>query len=371
MVGHRHEAAPAADRHMIFLSYARDDAVSARQLATELRDAGLPCLLDPTLSHGDVFWREALVARLAPCQLMVALESPAAAASPWVRQERQWFSDRGPVVAVGLQGDHDALRRIDAAYDGPRGRAIARSTDDMQADAGCASQRQAIQAAGQALLHACMQRLRARGPGRSGVRIDGARAWLADGRVELIRLPHSPAGQYIASMPLSNALYREFLADNPACAPPPTWHRHAWRRDDLPVTGISWFEAAACASWLGGRLPSEAAWAWAARGGAAGRTYATSDGTLSPHLAHHGAAFAQGMPASCAEHPPTPEGFHGLCGNTWDWCSDARGMHRVIRGGGWMDGEVFCRADARYRHGPVDQDACVGFRLAMDPSPVE
>lgn len=368
MVGHRLEAALAADKHMIFLSYAREDAPAARELAAELRSSGLPCLLDPTLSHGDVFWREALISRLAPCRLMATLESPAAAASPWVRQERLWFSGRGAEVAVGADGDRNALRRIDAAYDGPRGQALSRLTAEINSGASRSGERRSLHAAGEALLRACRTRPRAQSRNHGSPRFDGARAWLAGGRVELIRLPGSPAGQYIASKPLSNALYREFLADNAEFGPPPTWLRQRWNRDDLPVTGITWFEAAACASWLGGRLPSEAAWEWAARGGAAGRIYATTDGTLSPQLAHHGGDFGLGMPASSAEHPPTLDGFGGLCGNTWDWCSDASGPHRVIRGGGWMDSAAFCRVDARYRHGPVDRDACVGFRLAVDPA---
>lgn len=371
MVRNRHEAAPAAGRHMIFLSYAREDALAARQLAAELCDSGLPCLLDPTLSHGDAFWREALISRLLHCQLMATLESPAATASPWVRQERLFFSRRGPTVAVGLHGDYEALGRINAAYDGPRGQAISRSTAAMFSGASPTGERQALHAAGEAQLHGIFSRVRARGHDHEGLRFDDSRAWLAGGRVELMRLPGSPAGQYIACKPVNNALYRDFLAGNPEFAPPPTWRRRDWSCDDLPVTGVSWFEAAACAYWLGGRLPSEAAWEWAARGGVAGRTYATMDGTLCPQLAHYGEDFGRGIPTSSANHPPTRDGFHGLCGNTWDWCSDSSGPHRVIRGGGWMDSAAFCRVDARYRHGPVDRDACVGFRMALDPVSVE
>jgi formylglycine-generating enzyme required for sulfatase activity len=200
--------------------------------------------------------------------------------------------------------------------------------------------------------------------------VDGQRAWLADGRIELIRIPGSSGGQYLAIHPITNALYREFLKAMPEVSPPPTWARTSWIEDNIPVTGITWYEALACAIWYGGKLPTEASWYWAALGGAQHRRYATVDGSLTDQTAHFGVAFGEGMPVPTGTYQATEEGFDGLCGNTWDWCSDIDGPFRSIRGGGWMDDETFCRTDSRYRHAPIDRDACVGVRLALDVSDV-
>jgi hypothetical protein len=346
---------------MIFVSHAREDAAVARALAAELVAAGLPCFIDPSLPQGDVFWRDALIARLASCRLMASVWSPAADASPWVQQERRWFAASGIEIVVDARGDSDAVHRIARAYDGPRGPAALASSNLHEIDGDCGVARTSLHEAGErrqweAVARGCQAR----------PRFDGVQAWLADGRIALVRVTGSPDGQYVATRPLSNALYREFLAAEPAFPPPPTWARAGWDADDLPVTGVTWFEAAACARWFGGRLPSEAAWHWAACGGGENRNYATATGRLAPSLAHFGAAFGEGMPVPAGTYAATPEGFDGLCGNTWDWCSDAAGPFHVIRGGGWMDDAVFCRTGARYRHAPVDRDACVGLRLALD-----
>jgi formylglycine-generating enzyme required for sulfatase activity len=76
----------------------------------------------------------------------------------------------------------------------------------------------------------------------------------------------------------------------------------------------------------------------------------------------------------------------GLCdllGNVWEWCLDWRanypggsvrdwaalssGSLRVIRGGGWNHGELYCRSGARYGADPDGRRADIGFRLALAP----
>ncbi len=361
---------------MIFISYAREDAAAAQRLWRELSDARLPCLIDPPLPHGDAFWRDRLARQMAGCSLMVALQSPHADASPWVQQERRGFGGARCSVrladgaAAVLQYEpaaapHDALAMIERLWRGPRG-GSAPPTDASASPAG--------ESAAPAERIALAQRARAQfdawcSAPRPDVRpvFDGPRAWLADGRIELHRepgAPHTPDAFYLAREPVSNVLYREFAEANGIDAPP-TWQRADFAAPHAPVTGITWYEASACAAWFGGELPSEAAWAWAAQSGRRARRYATATGELAPALAHHGAAFARGAPQPATAHPPNAAGLHGLCGNTWDWCADAWGPHRAIRGGGWMDDAAFCSVAARYRNAPIDRDACVGLRIAL------
>jgi formylglycine-generating enzyme required for sulfatase activity len=133
---------------------------------------------------------------------------------------------------------------------------------------------------------------------------------------------------------------------------------------EAPVVGVTWVEALACAYWFGGTLPSEAHWEDAAS--VHGRfKYATASGRLSQALAHYDKPFASGTPVPQRDYSPTPSGFFGMCGNTWDWCSDSWDTHRAIRGGCWMDSERFCDTRARYRNAPVDRDTAVGFRVQI------
>jgi formylglycine-generating enzyme len=167
---------------------------------------------------------------------------------------------------------------------------------------------------------------------------------------------------------------------------------------DEPVTHVSYADAAAYAKWAGKRLPTEAEWEYAARGGLAGKRYSWGD-ELRPD-GRPAANWWQGeFPArntiedGFAGRAPVerfaPNGFglYDMGGNVWEWCADWFGAdyyavspasdpkgppvgdERVIRGGSWMCSENYCtnyRVAGRGRTSPDSGLNNLGFRCVRD-----
>ena len=350
---------------MIFVSYSRDDSDFVRDLTYRLRSRGFPVYRDPPLVEGNPFWRDEVRRTLDLCGAMVVAWSAAAATSPWVEHEVRSYSgprgfvrvDRSPVPRSARRQvvDPDAaeawLRSFVATGD-PRG--------EPGWDGGTAEARRAEIDRQHERLSAFVAALRGDDTPESVYSDEWA---TRDGsRMRRVRVPEVDVA-WVSTVPITNEQYRSFVeaTDWP---PPPTWSRTAFREPRAPVVGVTWFEAGAYACWAGADLPTEAEWLAAASGGRPGVRFATADDVLSPDRACYGKTPGTGQPDPVDMYPPNPNGFSGMCGNTWDWCLDADGTHRVIRGGGYMDSAAFCRLDARYRNSPIDRDCCVGFRLA-------
>lgn len=105
-------------------------------------------------------------------------------------------------------------------------------------------------------------------------------------------------------------------------------------RDDHPVVHVSWDDAAAYAKWAGKRLPTEAEWEYAARGGLAGKRFPWGDDAPTestrdraniwqgrfPDLNTEVDGFVRTAPVK--KYPPNGYGLHDMAGNVWEWCSD-------------------------------------------------
>lgn len=167
--------------------------------------------------------------------------------------------------------------------------------------------------------------------------------------------------------------------------------------DDHPVTGVSWRDAQSYAAWLSAqtglryRLLSEAEWERIARAGMQSRFWwgNVSDHAFGNfgdddccHTAVEGPDTFEAT-APVRRFEPTPEGFHDLYGNVWEWIQDCYGEYdhaprdgsaqdpanctvRVVRGGSYLLPSGFARASARYRLTPGARRPDVGFRIAMD-----
>lgn len=167
---------------------------------------------------------------------------------------------------------------------------------------------------------------------------------------------------------------------------PSTWDDKdlaGFAADALPVTGVSWWGAHAYARWRGKRLPTEAEWERAARGGS-GRTFPWGDEAEADRA--NTAEGGQRGPRPAGSYPAgaTPLGVLDLAGNVAEWCADRyaagyyaaapasdptgpeSGGERVIRGGSWSQPLASAKASYRSFRAPGATSTNLGFRCAQD-----
>jgi len=165
--------------------------------------------------------------------------------------------------------------------------------------------------------------------------------------------------------------------------------------DDHPVVNVTWDEADAYCRWAGGRLPTEAEWEYAARGGKEGLIFPWGD-TVSHEQANYGKEECCGGlvsgrdrwvgTAPVGSFDPDGFGLYDMAGNAWEWCADwhddeyygrspaadpqgpSSGQLRVLRGGSWYYWPVKLRASFRGKSVPSLRSAGFGFRCLRDAS---
>jgi sulfatase modifying factor 1 len=160
-------------------------------------------------------------------------------------------------------------------------------------------------------------------------------------------------------------------------------------RERHPVVHVSWNDAMAYCEWAGTRLPTEAEWECAARGGVAGTTYPWGNELDQDDRFHcnvwrgsfpsrNTAADGYLTTAPVDAFESNGYGLYNVVGNVWEWCSDvwsrdedAPGapVHQVIRGGSYLCHESYCyryRLSARSRNSRDSSSANQGFRCVAD-----
>ncbi|MBI4265843.1 MAG: formylglycine-generating enzyme family protein [Acidobacteria bacterium] len=155
---------------------------------------------------------------------------------------------------------------------------------------------------------------------------------------------------------------------------------------DQPIVIADWEEASAFCQAVGGRLPTEAEWEHAARGGKDGAIYPWGDqppddrdGTA------NGAAFESDSARAVKSFAPNGYGLYDMAGNVWEWVADAYGGYpeeaatdplrtqpaqlRVVRGGAYGDDQGNLRVSNRNPNRARNVNVNVGFRCARDAPP--
>jgi formylglycine-generating enzyme required for sulfatase activity len=169
-------------------------------------------------------------------------------------------------------------------------------------------------------------------------------------------------------------------------------------RLDHPVVHASWNDAVAFATWSGKRLPTEAEWEFAARGGLEQAIYPWGD-ELTPGGQHMCNVWQGDFPdvntvedghagtAPVTAFEPNGYGLYNVSGNVWEWCADwfsrrhhvggprgnpkgpSVGQSKIAKGGSYLCHKSYCnryRPSARTASTPDSSTGHMGFRLAMD-----
>ncbi len=176
----------------------------------------------------------------------------------------------------------------------------------------------------------------------------------------------------------------------------PYGRRSLWRElPRHPVVHISWFDASAFCAWAGARLPTEAEWEYAARGGHVGQRFPWGD-ELTPDGEHRCNIWQGVFPeentladgylttAPVRTFEPNDFGIYQTSGNVWEWCADwfatdyysksrhqnppgpDHGTRRVMRGGSYLCHDSYChryRVAARSSNTPESSSGNLGFRV--------
>jgi iron(II)-dependent oxidoreductase len=187
---------------------------------------------------------------------------------------------------------------------------------------------------------------------------------------------------YIDRYEVTNRQYFEYCqaTGNPL---PEFWGMKEFRSGpdypDHPVVGVTHSDAEKYARWAGKRLPTEAEWEYASRGGLSDKNFPGGD-KLDSTLANFGKKY-KGI-IRVGSFPPNGYGLYDMSGNVWEWVSDyygsdyysvspaynppgpERSRFKVIRGGSWHSGAMCNQTFYRNGLSPSWVDFAVGFRCA-------
>ena len=175
---------------------------------------------------------------------------------------------------------------------------------------------------------------------------------------------------------VTQSLWQVVMGSNPS----------KFKGDDLPVEQVSWNDCQEFIGKLNGltgkkfRLPTEAEWEYAARGGKKSRGYQYSGSSNISDVAwYDGNSGSKTHPVG--KKQANELGIYDMSGNVWEWCQDwygsyvstsqtnpsgaNSGSYRVYRGGSWYNDAMRCRSSFRYPGGPGYRRDYLGLRLVL------
>jgi formylglycine-generating enzyme required for sulfatase activity len=176
-------------------------------------------------------------------------------------------------------------------------------------------------------------------------------------------------GFWLGKTPVTQAAYQRVLQVNPSC----------YQGSGRPVESVSWFEAQKFAQAVGGRLPTESEWEYAARAGSRGSRYAALEMIARPNRTTQEGTYPVGGLL------PNGFGLYDMIGNVDEWTQDwygtygsaavndpkgpAYGNTKVVRGGAFYDDGIYLRAAFRSDDLPDARVPSIGFRCVLEALP--
>lgn len=402
------------DSNQVFISHAHEDDAFARRLSADLQAEGWTVWIAPDSIQPGETWVEAINRGLEESSYYLLVQTPAAAASPWVVTETN--------VAISME--HQRLMRfipLDVAPSRPPPLWTAYQNVPFRDNYLRGLDHLLARLNGRAphpwpANGAATSKQNGRPMGQGGERLFANRRLHERSRIELIRIPsgafsfgarHPVSGHelacrsvhlhefWISCGPVTNAQFARFVeathyrttaeeigfsrvwADG-------RWvdvERAYWRRPEgprsniderlhHPVVCVSWYDAQAYCEWAGLRLPAEKEWEKAARG-TDERLYPWGNQAPSPRHANfgmrHGTTTPVGQFSAAGD---SPYGLADLAGNVWEWMSswfdgpDESQRSRVARGGAWPSEADNLRATYRVGVEPMLRFNTLGFRVS-------
>jgi formylglycine-generating enzyme len=161
--------------------------------------------------------------------------------------------------------------------------------------------------------------------------------------------------------------------------------------ENHPVINVTWYGASEFASYVGGRLPTEAEWEYACRaattttfntGSCISKTDADYNWNYAYSTCNNADPNSPHTTQAIGTYAPNAYGLYDMHGNVYEWCSDwygeystsaqtnpagsTSGSQRVLRGGSWADYAWYCRSAFRGAFDPMNYSSTVGFRVVLD-----
>ncbi len=207
------------------------------------------------------------------------------------------------------------------------------------------------------------------------IKVEGGTFTMGEGEKEAHEVTLSE--YYIGEFEVTQELWEAVMGNNPSY----------FKGGYLPVEMVSWNDCQGFIVKLNRltgktfRLPTEAQWEYAARGGNKSKGYEYSGSNNRDEVAWYGSVF--GETHAAGTKLPNELGIYDMSGNVWEWCQDwygsyssgslanpqgpSSGSSRVLRGGSWSYGARYCRVSLRYSYAPSHRFNYSGFRLVLVP----
>jgi formylglycine-generating enzyme required for sulfatase activity len=185
-------------------------------------------------------------------------------------------------------------------------------------------------------------------------------------------------GFWIGQTEVTVGAYKRFASQTGRKMPPAPSFDSAWGNGALPIVMVTWDEAQAYCQWAGGRLPTEAEWEYAARGGSAAARYGPLD-AVAWYANNSGNQIH-----AVGQKQANQFGLFDTLGNVWEWVNDwydenyysssprtdppgpASGQYRVLRGGSWFNFPGVVRVSCRDWFTPSGRVVNYGYRCVRE-----